>query len=176
MDRLVPRLARISTIIHATEDYHKVEQALSNVSPKELFPSKTTLVRSKGHHGNEIRLVTMLLAPATAREYLKFLWSQLGVAERHRILSALTDHIDEKFVFHLRLAKQDSLKGNFLIGGEDPIKIEIGFHNFHRSQQDNVDNLKQFLAELEKTNIDQKRQSSAGENITERMGYSLTGE
>lgn len=150
MDRLVPRLARISTIIHATEDYYKVEQALLNVSPKERFPSKTAVVRSKGHHGNEIRLVTMLLAPAKAREYLEFLWSQLGLAERHRILSALTDHVDEKFVFHLRLAKQDSVRGKFLIGDEDPIKLEIGFHNFHGSQQDNVDDLKQFLTELEK--------------------------
>jgi RNA binding exosome subunit len=149
MENLTPRLARLSTIVHATEDEDKVYQALSNVSPKESFPSKTTVKSSKGHHGNEIRMITMVLAPSSANTYLRFLWSKLVEADRHQILSVLADHVDEQFVFHLRLGKQDSVKGNLRISQEDPIKLEIGFHNFHGSQQDNVEDLRRFLLWLE---------------------------
>lgn len=149
MENLRPRLARLSTIVHATEDEDKVYQALSNVSPKESFPSKTTVIRSKGHHGNEIRVVTMILASSSATAYLKFLWSKLVEADRHQVLSVLADYVDEQFVFHLRLGKQDSVKGNVRTSQEDPIKLEIGFHNFHRSQQDNVEDLRRFLLGLE---------------------------
>src|SRR2546429_1535439 len=99
--------AKISAIVHATEDVDRVLQALSRVFPDGSLPSKTETRRFNGHYGNEIRIVDLSIRGATARSFLKYLWKSLASFDRVLTLDTLEKHLDPSGGLHLRLDKEE---------------------------------------------------------------------
>jgi len=144
--------AKISTIIHATEDPEKVATAIRNLSPGEM-PVGSTVNRAKGHHGNEI--VTMVFTIKNAKNvesFLRNIWNGLSQLDRTEVHSSLTSRIDNAGTLFLRIDKQEALKGRIRLQDTDPIKIAISFRTMSAKEVGFVDNIQKRLEEIQPRN------------------------
>ena len=120
--------ARVSAIVHATEDSEKVRRALFYVCSKESLPWKVEERRLKGHHGNKISIINLTVHGASSSSFLDFLWKRLQRIDQEQVLGSLNSYVDESGRLHLRLSKQESLRGKLQIQDPDPIKVEVSIH------------------------------------------------
>ena len=141
--------AKISAIVHATEDVDRVLQALSRLFPEGSFPSKAETRRFNGHYGNEIRIVDLSIRGATARSFLKYLWKGLTSFDRALILDTLDKHLDLSGGLHLRLDKEEIFRGVLRMKDQDPIKIHLSFRKEIKSGLDLNQGIKQLLESIE---------------------------
>ena len=141
--------AKISAIVHATEDVDRVLQALSRLFPEGSSPSKAETRRFNGHYGNEIRIVDLSIRGATARSFLKYLWKGLTSFDRALILDTLDKHLDPSGGLHLRLDKEEIFRGVLRMKDQDPIKIHLSFRKEIKSGLDLNQGIKQLLESLE---------------------------
>ncbi len=142
--------AKISTIIHATEDPEKVAEAIRNLSLGGM-PLGPTLNRAKGHHGNEI--VTMVFTIRNAKNvegFLRNTWKGLSQLDRTEVHSSLTSRIDNAGTLFLRIDKQEALKGRIRLQDTDPIKIAISFRTISPKGDGFVDNIQKKLEEIQR--------------------------
>ena len=119
--------AQISTILHATEDPDRVKRALDHVCPRSLFEPKTEERKLKGHYGNEIVTVTLNVQARFANSFFQRLMTSLRSSDRAVILHDFESRLDPDGNLHLRLDKQESLRQNFSLKDQDPIKIQVAF-------------------------------------------------
>ena len=142
--------AKISTIIHATEDPEKVAKAIRNLSLGEI-PVGSTVNRAKGHHGNEI--VTMVFTIRNAKNvesFLRNIWNGLSQLDRTEVHSSLTSRIDNAGTLFLRIDKQEALKGRIRLQDTDPIKIAILFRTMSPRGVGFVGNIQKRLEEIQR--------------------------
>ena len=141
--------AKISSIVHATEDVDRVLQSLSRVFPEGALPSKAETRRFHGHYGNEIRTVELSIRDAPARSFLDHLWKSLPSFDRASILGALGSHLDASGGLHLRLDKEQVFRGIIRMKDQDPIKIQLSFRRRIKSNLEPEEEIKQLLESLE---------------------------
>ncbi len=141
--------ARISAIVHATEDVDRVLQALSRIFPEGSLPPKADTQRFHGHYGNEIRMVDLSIRGAPARSFFEHLWKRLSSFDRVSILDALEKHLDPSGSLHLRLDKEEVLRGIVRMKDQDPIKIHISFRTKVKSDLKPKEEIQQLLDSLE---------------------------
>jgi RNA-binding protein len=141
--------ARISAIVHATEDVDRVLQALNRIFPEGSLPSKADTQRFHGHYGNEIRMVDLSIRDRPARSFFEHLWKSLPSFDRASILDALEKHLDASGNLHLRLDKQEVLRGIIRMKDQDPIKIHISFRTKVKSDLQPKKEIQQLLESLE---------------------------
>lgn len=141
--------AKISAIVHATEDVDRVLQALSRLFPEGSLPSKAEIRRLDGHYGNEIRIVDLSIRGAPARSFLRYLWKCLPSFDRASILEALDKHLDASGGLHLRLDKEEVFRGTLRMKDQDSIKIHLAFRKGIKSNLDLNGGIKQLLESLE---------------------------
>jgi len=140
---------KISTITHATEDPEKVARAIRNLSLGGTSLG-FTMIRAKGHHGNEIATSVLVIRNAKKAEiFLKNTWSGLSQADRTEIYSSLASRIDSTGTMFLRINKQEALKGRIRLENTDPVKIEILFRTEPSKRNELVDNVRKRLEEIE---------------------------
>ena len=150
MTRLEVVSARISAIVHATEDVDRVLQALSQVFPDGSLPYEAKTRRFYGHHRNEIRMLDFSIRGAAAGLFLEYLWRGLPSVDRGSILEALDKHLDSSGGLHLRLDKEEVFRGILRLKDQDPIKIQLSFQTMKRSDLGLNEEVKQFLESLGK--------------------------
>jgi RNA binding exosome subunit len=141
--------AKISTIIHATEDPGRVAQAIRSLSLSEMSMG-STVNRAKGHHGNEI--VTMIFTMRSAKSvegFLRSIWKGLSQLDRTEVYSSLTSRIDNAGTLFLRIDKQEALKGRIRLQDADPIKIAISFKTMSLKSDEFVDKIQKKLEEIQ---------------------------
>ena len=141
--------AKISSIVHATEDVDRVLQSLSRVFPEGALPSKAETRRFHGHYGNEIRTVELSIRGAPARSFLDHLWKSLPSFDRASILGALGSRLDASGGLHLRLDKEQVFRGIIRMKDQDPIKIQLSFRRRIKSNLEPEEEIKQLLESLE---------------------------
>ena len=130
---------------HATEDVSKVRKAVVNILPEELR-SKISLdeVVTKGHHGNEIRVLTLKLRKREALETLKHILCNMSEVERNILLVTLDTRVDLPSHLYLRLSKQDAYRGSIkLLDSSDVIKLAVTIEG-----ATSVDEMRDFLSNL----------------------------
>lgn len=141
--------AKLSAIVHATEDVDRVLQALSRVFPDGSVPSRVETRRLHGHYGNEIRTVVLSVRGATASRLLEHLWRGLSSIDRVSILDALDKHLDSSGTLHLRLDKEEILRGILKMKEQDPIKIQLSFRRSIKSDVESNREVGELLDSLE---------------------------
>jgi RNA binding exosome subunit len=141
--------AKISAIVHATEDADRVLQALRQLFPEGSLPSKAETRRFDGHYGNEIRIVDLSIRGASARSFLEYLWENLPSLDRVSILDTLEKHLDTSGGLHLRLDKEEVFRGTLRVKDQDPIKIQLSFRKEPKSDSNLIEGIKQLLESLE---------------------------
>ena len=112
----------IDVIIHATEDISKIFQSFEEVL--DLKEGNFTIHETTGHFDNPI---IMLNAKIVKKEAQNFMKKFLGLLSTEQI-NELIEEIEERTIdsrFHMRLDKQELIKGNLEFGEKDTIKLKI---------------------------------------------------
>jgi len=112
----------IDVIIHATEDISKIFQSFEEVL--DLKEGNFTIHETTGHFDNPI---IMLNAKIVKKEAQNFMKKFLGLLSTEQI-SELIEEIEERTIdsrFHMRLDKQELIKGNITFREKDTIKLKI---------------------------------------------------
>ncbi len=137
--------ARISAIVHATEDPGKVIYAMRQACSQELFQSKLDRRGLKGHYGNEISIVTMSLRGRPAALLFSHLWETFPSRDRETLLSDFDTRLDKEGRLHLRLDKEQCFRGALRLRDRDAIKVEVSFRKTSDPRLRVAEDIRQFL-------------------------------
>lgn len=112
----------IDVIVHATEDISKFLKSFEEIF--ELKKEEFTVNQTTGHFENPI---TMLNAKIEKNQAQKFVEKLVESLSNHQIKEVI-EEIEERTVdsrFHIRLDKQEFIKGNLVFKEKDAIKVKI---------------------------------------------------
>ena len=112
----------IEVIVHATEDISKIFQAFEELL--ELKKEEFTISETTGYFENPIILLNVKIVKKQAQNFMRKLLELLSEQQ----INELIDGIEERTVdsrFHMRLDKQELIKGNLVIREKDTIKLKI---------------------------------------------------
>jgi RNA binding exosome subunit len=137
--------ARISAIVHATEDPEKVINALSQTCSIQPFQSKLDRRELKGHYGNEISTLRLSLRSPSAGLFFINLWRMLPSLDRETLLNDLDTRLDADGRLHLRLDKEQCFRGVLRLKDQDPIKVEVSFRKALEHGLRLAEEVRQFL-------------------------------
>jgi hypothetical protein len=112
----------IDVIIHATEDISKIFQSFEEVL--DLKEGNFTIHETTGHFDNPIIMLNTKIVKKEAQNFMK---KFLGLLSTEQI-NELIEEIEERTIdsrFHMRLDKQELIKGNITFREKDTIKLKI---------------------------------------------------
>jgi hypothetical protein len=112
----------IDVIVHATEDISKIFQSFEDVL--EIKEEDFTIEEVNGHYENPIIMLNVNLVKKQAQNFMKKLLELLP----SRQVNELIEEIEERTVnsrFHMRLDKQELIKGNLVVREKETIKLKI---------------------------------------------------
>ena len=112
----------IDVIVHATEDISKIFQSFYDIL--EIEEESFVITETTGYYENPIIMLNAKLVKKQAKSFMeKF----LKLLSRNQI-NQLIEEIEERTAdskFHLRLDKQELIKGTVVLSEKDTIKIKI---------------------------------------------------
>ena len=114
--------AAIDVIVHSTEDASRIIQSLADVLG--LDPDGIAIHHTKGYFGNPITVLGYRLARSQAAEFVKRL---MGLVSGEQ-LDTLASQIPERTAdsrFHMRLDKQELVRGVVAVSDDGAVKIGI---------------------------------------------------
>ena len=112
----------IDVIVHATEDMTKIFQPFNEIFDieEEIFNKTETT----GYFENPIIMVNTKLVKKQAKSFMKKFLKLLSSNQINQLIEEIEERIaDSKF--HLRLDKQELIKGVVVLSEKDTIKIRI---------------------------------------------------
>ena len=112
----------IDVIIHATEDISKFLKSFEEMF--ELKEGDFTVNQTTGHFENPITILNAKIEKNQAQKFVEKLVESLSNDQ----IKKLVEEIEERTVdsrFHIRLDKQEFIKGNLLFKEKDAIKVKI---------------------------------------------------
>ena len=112
----------IDVIIHATEDISKIFQSFEELL--DLKEENFTIHETAGHFDNPITVLNAKIVKKEAQNFMKKLLELLSIEQ----INKLIEEIEERTVdsrFHMRLDKQELIKGNLTFSEKETIKIKI---------------------------------------------------
>lgn len=112
----------IDVIVHATENISKIFQAFDEVL--DLKEEDFTISETTGHFDNPITVLKAKIEKKQAQNFIKKILEQLSIEQ----IEELIEEIEERTVdsrFHMRLDKQELIKGNLTVSEKDTIKLKI---------------------------------------------------
>jgi RNA binding exosome subunit len=111
----------IDVIVHATEDVSKIFQSFELLNLKE---GDFTIQETFGHFENPIIMLNAKIIRKQAQSFMKKLLELLSDDQ----INGLIEEIEERTTdskFHMRLDKQELIRGNITISEKDTIKMKI---------------------------------------------------
>ena len=112
----------IDVIVHATEDISKIFQSFYDIL--EIEDGSFAITETTGYYENPI---IMLKAKLVKKQAKSFMGKFLNLLSKNQI-NQLIEEIEERIAdskFHLRLDKQELIKGVVVLSEKDTIKIRI---------------------------------------------------
>ena len=134
----------VDVIIHATEDISKIFQSFEEIL--EIKEEDFTTTETTGYFENPIILLNSKLVKSQAQKFIKKLVKLLPMDQ----VNDLIEEIEERTIdsrFHLRLDKQELIKGNLIVSQKDTVKIKI-----HSPIYNKKDTIKTFTEILQTVN------------------------
>ena len=112
----------VDVIIHATEDISKIFQSFEEIL--EIKEEDFIITETTGYFENPIILLNSKLVKSQAQKFIKKLVKLLPMDQINNLIEEIEERtIDSKF--HLRLDKQELVKGKLIVSQKDTIKIKI---------------------------------------------------
>ena len=112
----------IDVIVHATEDISKIFQAFEECL--DLKEENFTIHETAGHFNNPITMLNTRIVKKQAQKFMEKFLELLSVEQ----INELIEEIEERTIdsrFHMRLDKQELIKGNLTFREKDTIKLKI---------------------------------------------------
>ena len=112
----------IEVIVHATEEISKIFQSFEEFF--DLNEEDFTINETTGYFENPIIILNTKIVKKRAQQFVKKLLELLSIEQ----VNELIEEIEETTVdsrFHMRLDKQELIKGNLVMGEKDTIKLKI---------------------------------------------------
>jgi len=112
----------IDVIIHATEDISKIFQSFNDIL--EIEEESFSITETTGYYENPIIMLNTKLVKKQAKSFMKKFLKLLSSNQINQLIEEIEERIaDSKF--HLRLDKQELIKGTLVLSEKDTIKIKI---------------------------------------------------
>lgn len=112
----------IDVIIHATEDIEKFYTSFEEIF--KLDKEEFTIQNLTGHFDNPIVLLSAKISKKIASGFLKNLISNLTKSELNYLVENIEEFIADS-ALHLRIDKQEFVKGSIHLEDKNAIKIRI---------------------------------------------------
>ena len=112
----------IDVIIHATENISKILQSFNEIL--EVNEEDFTTIETTGYYENPIIMLNAKLVKKQAKAFMKKFLKLLSINQ----INQLVEEIEERTVdskFHLRLDKQELVRGVLVLSEKDTVKIKI---------------------------------------------------
>ena len=112
----------IDVIVHATEDISKIFQSFNEIL--EIEEENFSITETTGYYENPIIMLNAKFVKKQAKSFMKKFLELLSSNQ----INQLTEEIEERIAdskFHLRLDKQELIKGVVILSEKDTIKIRI---------------------------------------------------
>ena len=112
----------IDVIVHATEDISKIFQSFDEIL--EVKEEDFTMIETTGYFENPIIMLNAKLVKKQAQNLIKKIMKLLPSNQINELIEEIEDRtVDSRF--HLRLDKQELVKGALIVSEKDTIKIKI---------------------------------------------------
>ena len=112
----------IDVIVHATEDISKIFQSFYDIL--EIEEESFTITETTGYYENPIIMLNAKLVKKQAKSFMEKFLKLLSSNQINQLIEEIEERIaDSKF--HLRLDKQELIKGVVVLSEKDTIKIRI---------------------------------------------------
>ena len=126
----------IDVIIHATENISKILQSFNEIL--EINEEDFTTIETTGYYENPIIMLNAKLVKKQAKAFMKKFLKLLSINQINQLVEEIEERtIDSKF--HLRLDKQELVRGILVLSEKDTIKIKI-----HTPIYNKKDSIKKF--------------------------------
>ena len=112
----------IDVIVHATEDISKILQPFDEIL--EIKEEEFTSIETTGYFENPIIILSVKLQKKQGQNFIKKMLELLPINQ----INELIEEIEERTIdsrFHLRLDKQELVKGKLIISEKNTVKIKI---------------------------------------------------
>lgn len=112
----------IDVIIHATEDISKFLKSFEEIF--ELKEGDFTVNQTTGHFENPITILNAKIEKNQAQKFVEKLVESLSNDQRKKLIEEIEERtVDSRF--HIRVDKQEFIKGNLIFKEKDAIKVKI---------------------------------------------------
>jgi len=112
----------IDVIVHATEDIAKIFQSFEDVL--NLKEDDFMLEEVEGHYENPIIMLKAKIVKKQAQNLMSKMLELLPVEQINELTEGIEERTDDSR-FHMRLDKQELIKGNLIVSEKDTIKLKI---------------------------------------------------
>jgi len=112
----------IDVIVHATEDIAKIFQSFEDVL--DLKEDNFVLEEVEGHYENPIIMLKAKIVKKQAQNLMSKMLELLPVEQINELTEEIEERTDDS-KFHMRLDKQELIKGNLIVSEKETIKIKI---------------------------------------------------
>ena len=112
----------IDVIVHSTEDTSKILKSFDEIL--EIEEEEFTSIETTGYFENPIIILSAKLVKKQGQNFIKKMLELLPINQ----INELIEEIEERTIdsrFHLRLDKQELVKGKLIISEKDTVKIKI---------------------------------------------------
>ena len=112
----------IDVIVHATEDISKIFQSFNDIL--KIEEESFAITETTGYYENPIIMLNAKLVKKQAKSFMEKFLKLLSKNQINQLIEEIEERIaDSKF--HLRLDKQELIKGVVVLSEKDTIKIRI---------------------------------------------------
>jgi len=112
----------MDVIVHATEDISKIFQSFNDIL--EINEEDFTIIETTGYYENPIIMLNVKIEKKQAKEFMKKFLKLLSKKQINQLIEEIEDRVaDSKF--HLRLDKQELVKGTIVLSEKDTVRIKI---------------------------------------------------
>lgn len=112
----------IDVIAHATEDISKILQSFEDIL--DVKREDFAIEETEGHYQNPIILLNAKIVKKQAQNFMNKLLESLSKEQVNELIDEIAERtIDSRF--HVRLDKQELIKGNLAIREKDTIQLKI---------------------------------------------------
>ena len=112
----------IDVIVHATEDISKIFQSFNDIL--EIEEKSFSITETTGYYENPIIMLNAKLVKKQAKSFMDKFLKLLSKNQINQLIEEIEERIEDS-KFHLRLDKQELIKGVVVLSEKDTIKIRI---------------------------------------------------
>ena len=119
----------INVIVHATEDISKIFQSFEDVL--NLKKDDFILEEVKGHYENPIIMLKAKIVKKQAQNLINRMIELLPLKQTNELIGEIDERINDSR-FHMKLDKQELIKGNLIVSEKGTIKLKIHTHIYNK--------------------------------------------